>query len=505
MVLSINDPPSMEKDRDYMAVRILDLTLEIISLITGEDYTVVKKSSGECVTPRVSGGWSRTQNPITVPPPHSLIHEQKILELTTRITELLSGEVPIRCQDVTVYFSMEEWKYLEDHKDLYKNVMMENHQPLTSPDESRQRNPPERCPSPQYSQDCPQEKQNVPLDHHVDEAEEISGEMTSGLEDPVSESVKGEDETRDSHEHLLLSEKVEDNNVTQANSINANVPLDLHSVDLSTNTVGHKYLLSNQSLSQSQNQSKQSVHEIIDRDKRPLSGSECEKYVSQKSKLMERQRIHTREKPFSCSECGKCFGLKSSLVKHRRIHTGEKPFSCSECGKHFSRKWGLVEHVTFHKGEKPFSCPECGKCFAKKSHVVEHLRTHTGEKPFPCLECGKCFSKKSNLVEHLRTHTGEKPFLCSECGKCFGKRSVLVMHKRSHIGEKPYSCPDCGKCFSLKSCLVTHQRTHTGEKPFSCPDCRKCFGQKSTLVTHQRTHSKKKPFSCSECGTCFSY
>ncbi|KAG8550056.1 hypothetical protein GDO81_029102 [Engystomops pustulosus] len=111
--------------------KILELTSRITELLSGEDYTVVKKSSGECVTPRVSGGW--TQSPITQPPPHSLIHEQKILELTSRITELLSGEVPIRCQDVTVYFSMEEWEYIEGHKDQYKDIMMEDHQPLTSP------------------------------------------------------------------------------------------------------------------------------------------------------------------------------------------------------------------------------------------------------------------------------------------------------------------------------------------------------------------------------------
>ncbi|XP_066451497.1 gastrula zinc finger protein XlCGF66.1-like isoform X3 [Eleutherodactylus coqui] len=133
MVLSINDPPRMEKDRDHMAAQILDLTLEIIYWITGEDYTVVKKLSGECVTPCVAGGQSQTQSPITEPSPHSLIHEQKILEVTHRITELLTGEVPIRCQDVAVYFSMEEWDYLEGHKDLYKDVMMEDHQPLPSP------------------------------------------------------------------------------------------------------------------------------------------------------------------------------------------------------------------------------------------------------------------------------------------------------------------------------------------------------------------------------------
>ncbi|XP_071995193.1 gastrula zinc finger protein XlCGF66.1-like [Engystomops pustulosus] len=134
-IMMENGPQRMYKDRNQKDSMIQDLTLEMISLITGEDYTVVKKSSGECVTPRVSGGW--TQSPITEPPPHSLIHEQKILELTSRITELLSGEVPIRCQDVTVYFSMEEWEYIEGHKDQYKDIMMEDHQPLTSPGKRR--------------------------------------------------------------------------------------------------------------------------------------------------------------------------------------------------------------------------------------------------------------------------------------------------------------------------------------------------------------------------------
>ncbi|KAM3934921.1 gastrula zinc finger protein XlCGF66.1-like, partial [Leptodactylus fuscus] len=159
MVLSINEPPRMEMERSHMAARILDLTLEMIYWITGEDYTVVKKSSGECVTPRVSGGWSRTPSPITESPPHSLRHEQKILELTSRITELLSGEVPIRCQDVTVYFSMEEWEYLEGHKDLYKEAMMEDQQPLTSPlDGASHTEPPQRCPRPPYPPECKEEE-----------------------------------------------------------------------------------------------------------------------------------------------------------------------------------------------------------------------------------------------------------------------------------------------------------------------------------------------------------
>ncbi|XP_069605486.1 uncharacterized protein [Ranitomeya imitator] len=128
-------PSKMDMDRDKMAERILHITLEILFHLNGEDYTVVKTSSERCQDP-VSEGLGRPLSPVTWPPPH-LIHEdindQKILELTYKMIELLSGEVPMRCQDVAVYFSMDEWEYLEGYKDLYKDFMMEVPQPLTSP------------------------------------------------------------------------------------------------------------------------------------------------------------------------------------------------------------------------------------------------------------------------------------------------------------------------------------------------------------------------------------
>ncbi|XP_063808626.1 oocyte zinc finger protein XlCOF29-like, partial [Pseudophryne corroboree] len=145
----------MDKDRSPMTERILNLTLEIIYLLTGEGYTVVKKTSIErettCSHPRGSRGLSRTQSLIMMPPPHSLIHErhndQKILELTNKIIQLLTGE---------------EGEYIEEHSGLYKDVIMEYHRPLTSLDGPSNIDTPERCPRPLYSQDCTEENHRIP-------------------------------------------------------------------------------------------------------------------------------------------------------------------------------------------------------------------------------------------------------------------------------------------------------------------------------------------------------
>ncbi|XP_040292927.1 gastrula zinc finger protein XlCGF66.1-like isoform X2 [Bufo bufo] len=117
----------MGKPQSQLNERILNITLEIIFLLTGEDYGPVNENVIRSSAHHVSGGCSSTQKPITEPPIHSLIHEEnhehQILDLTKKIIELLTGEVLIRSQDVAVYFSMEEWEYIEEHKDLYRDIV----------------------------------------------------------------------------------------------------------------------------------------------------------------------------------------------------------------------------------------------------------------------------------------------------------------------------------------------------------------------------------------------
>ncbi|XP_073421237.1 uncharacterized protein [Dendrobates tinctorius] len=371
----------MDMDRDKMAERMLHLTLEILFRLTGEDYTVVKKTSSDRCQDPVSEGCGRPLSPITGPPPHPLIPEdindQKILDLIYKMIELLTGEGEDLTHIITTetYVRGDEWCK-------------------------------EEIPTYDYPDDCTRRSE---------------GQLTSS-------TFKSDD-----------LEILQD--TTEVIAITPDISSSIHSKDLSSDPL--KQVPSSDSLlttKENQCHQRDIKKQTAPKAKKPFSCSECGKYFTWKSHFVNHQRTHTGEKPFSCSECGKCFTWKSHFVNHQRTHTEDKPFSCSECGKYFTWKSRFVTHQRTHTGEKPFSCSECGKCFAQKSHFVIHQRTHTGEKPFSCSECGKCFNNKTDCVKHQRTHTGEKPFSCSECGKCFSKTSNCVKHQRTHTGEKPFTC-----------------------------------------------------------------
>ncbi|XP_077110947.1 gastrula zinc finger protein XlCGF66.1-like [Ranitomeya variabilis] len=362
-----------------------------------QDYTVVKKTSSDRCQDPVSEGCGKPLNPITGPPPHPLIHEdindQKILELIYKMIELLTGEVPIRCQDVSVYFSMEEWEYLKGHRDLYKNVIMEVPQPLTSPDLSSKRTTPERCPRPLLPQDYKQEDPNVPQDHQGEDLTHINTTETymrgdERCKEEIPTYDYSDDCTRRSEGQLTSSIFKSDDleilhDTTEVNAITPDISSSIHSKDLSSGPM--KQVPSSDSLSTTK---ENQIH----------------------NRGIKKQTSSKANKSFSCSECGKYFTQKSHFVIHQRTHTGEKPFTCSECGKNFNLNLSLVCHQRTHTGETPFSCSECEKCFKQKSELVIHQRTHTGEKPFSCSECGKYFNRKKRLVRHQSSHTGEKLF-----------------------------------------------------------------------------------------------
>ncbi|XP_040177189.1 oocyte zinc finger protein XlCOF8.4-like [Rana temporaria] len=441
----------MEKDWNHMTGKIMDLTLEIIYLLTGEDHTVVKKTSGGPLTPK--SGLHRT-SPITVSPPQcqrmpKKNNAKKVLDVTKKIIELLTGE------DVTVSLKA----YLEGPKHLSKDASTKNQPPLTSPDGSSNRNPPERCPCPL---DSTQEDNTIP--DHVPDEDIVTMKI----------NIKGENENDTDDEVTTVTIKEEESDQE----------------DIGTD--GH--YLQNPSEESSDNPQNLTSNRSKDPSNAKESSSSC-------------KGVQNGEDP-SCLACGKTFKTISELLVHLKSHTNlpatqsepekyelfahhtcARPHSCSFCGKSFYEKGKLVIHEKIHTGERPYSCSECGKCFLRKAEHRIHQRIHTGERPYSCSECGKNFSRKTDLLTHQRIHTGESPYSCSYCGKRFNVKTNLITHERSHTGERPFSCSECGKCFTRKTSLLNHQEKHKDEGSFSCPECGKGFTRKGNLIRHQRTHT----------------
>ncbi|XP_068112752.1 zinc finger protein 585A-like [Hyperolius riggenbachi] len=434
-------------------------------------------------------------------------------------------------EDVT-----KERQHLGAHKELFKDPMMENQPPLTSPDGYSNRIPAERGTGPLYFQDCPQEDPTIT--HHYQaqdnkltylktEVKEEGdafrrGNQESMVVDEGKGAIKEEESfveigkdglyvgnTMKEHPVLQSDNAAEDEGVTQCSSGQKPHHRD-HIADrrtapssgeescdksLTRDICGGHMECSGPDLMRSPATS----DEATSRNNKKYPSSE----PSTASSLADHQKEPLQRPPFSCSDCGKCFSVERYLHKHQKSHTSKRRYSCSECEKSFVKKESLLLHQRSHTGEQPFPCPECGKCFVLKARLLAHQRIHTGEHPFSCSECGKNFTWKSSLLAHQRSHTGERPFPCSECGKCFSEEGSLLLHQRTHTGERPFSCSECGKGFFVKGRLISHQQIHTGDHSFSCSQCGKGFSQKSDLLRHQRSHTGERPVTCSECGKCF--
>ncbi|XP_053567241.1 oocyte zinc finger protein XlCOF8.4-like isoform X2 [Bombina bombina] len=393
----------MNSYRKQMAEQFLSQALGIICLLTGEEYVIVKKS-----------------------PSHSSVHQQ-------------SREVPIKCDGVAVYFSMEEWEYIEGHKELYKDVMMETCQALWT------------------------------MEILGNESSELTGHSDENLYTGAAELVQN-------------IQPVETPSDVSADDINTDV--DVKTEDLSVTCQLEAPM---QEMCDSDNEGENDAKISCNTEK---TEDQWLRNMPEAAELEICANISTGELT-SCNNPSHDQSADASLylIQNQRRHVGN---ICSECGKCFLTKSHLYKHLKIHKREKLFSCPICGKCFKHKKTLVAHQKIHTGEKRFLCSDCGKYFTRKSNLIDHRKIHTGEKAFSCSDCGKCFTQKSTLITHQKIHTGEKEFLCSDCGKCFTQKTDLIRHQKIHTGEKEFSCSDCGKYFIQKSHLISHHKTHIKIK-------------
>ncbi|XP_040293164.1 uncharacterized protein LOC121004842 isoform X1 [Bufo bufo] len=343
---------TINKNKNLRSKRILNQALEIISLIAGEEWVIVNKNSI-----------------------HQGVHQ-------------LTGEFPVKCDDVAVYFTVDEWSYIDQHKDDYADFVTDNI-PMNRTWEV-----------PKYWDSDPMTED--------DDIENIPNEVTSSDWEPGSEcgsesEKEIDEEPSKSPERPYKCEKCEE------------AFLDTESLE---------------------------THKITHVE----TCEDCEEQFSSKAELIKHRAENHAVKRYACTICGIQYDYKSQFVIHQRAHTGEKPFECEECGVKFGYKSSLLVHQRRHTEGKTFECSKCDKRFDKRSEMIKHEKIHTKTKQYKCQKCGKTFVHKGRYDKHKSSDKEcemancdeiyyRKKYKCRKCEKRFVLKWAYEKHKWTHDGE----------------------------------------------------------------------
>ncbi|XP_073540515.1 uncharacterized protein [Phyllobates terribilis] len=543
----------MEKDKSAVTEQILYHIMEILYLLTGEDYIIVKKPGRQTTHNNkllVVEGISRTLGNVLRTPSQSVTSqeetEQKILDLTNKITDLLSGEVPIRCQDVTVHFSMEEWEYIEGHKDLYKDVPMKKHQNTELLDDPI----------------CKNSLLHNGTSDLLNE-DDMTMQTESGMENLTMQNISSanftekisacEDGSISNVDHTnyccrRIKEEPFDDSCDGEDLPTPHSAVQVHSVHVKEEPVSYDGGHLTNSISYTP-----TVHTQHHTVEEPSSsgGPQFNTYTPTDHTLHQ-SYPHIRELLSTSDETQPNMYISTDHTQHHTVeeqssYDGKKliqpnmyaPADPSQypfihiIEKAASRERGNDAN-TDHKNQYPtpdtmeepsssnkilVSCKDID--MKTLSYPIQQSTSILVKQIIPAFhqKSERKILKKSDGSEHLQMDVDDEKnsssvysvrqsdnameilYHCPSCQKRFSSNLELARHQVTHSVDKLFLCPICGKSFTELSFLVKHQVIHTDLKLCVCKVCGVCFYSEASLIKHEKTHSS--PVHCYNCGKCF--
>ncbi|CAJ0929029.1 unnamed protein product [Ranitomeya imitator] len=378
-----------EDDLDIMSKKIINRSIYLIYLLTGEQYMLVKQTTNEQIFGTIPDsllGRKKTMMSQMLPPIQD--NSEKIREVNNQITQFLSGKLSAHYEGSPGIFSADEWEFLECRKDFDSAILKNKYNNL----------------------------KDIPREAAIDSLVAAKKQM---LQKFFEASCQAQATAAEGSSNLLVGPP----------AMSQSLP-DLPTEQKTRNQEFFASPPPEQNTSLGVSSSRFTPVNFPQRFSCPV----CGKSFPQKRNLKVHKRIHTS--PFAKD------GMDPTEQEYLPSSVRNEPdeyYLCTECDLSFFHKPSYLRHMKIHEPKEEFRCLDCSQVFTTNNLLSKHQTSTTVGQMYPCIICGKIFIYNKCLLYHQKSHRMLTNFSCLQCDKTFASKNGLVKHHQKAHGQNVQS------------------------------------------------------------------